>query len=63
MRIFRTLNRLVVTRNLWLIILCKILLFFTFDKHTLKFFKYSKDSKYVLIFCLAHAVIELLAIL
>ncbi len=38
MRIFHWLNRLVVSRNLWLILLSAICLFLNFVKHTLNFF-------------------------
>ncbi len=46
-RLFHPVNSLVVSRNLWLILFSKILLFFNLFKHTSK---NSKDSKSVLIF-------------
>jgi hypothetical protein len=60
MRHFHPVNRLVVERNLWLILLTKILLYPNLVKHSSK---NSKDSKSVLIFYLPLVVVELLAIL
>jgi hypothetical protein len=60
---FHPVNSLVVSRNLWLILLNKIGLFLNLLKHT-SIFKYnSKDSKSVLIFPPALVVVELLAVL
>ncbi len=54
---------LVVTKNLWLILLSKVWLFSNLAEPATKNFYYSKDSKSVFIFSLALVVIELLAIL
>jgi len=61
MRLFRTLNSLVVSRNLWLILLSKIWLFFKFSQTHIK--KNSRDSKSAHIFPLALVVGEFLAAL
>ncbi len=63
MRLFHPLNSLVVTRNLRLILLSKILSFSNLVKHTSKTFQNSKDSKYALIFSLTSVVAAFLAIL
>jgi hypothetical protein len=60
MRLFHQVNSLVFTRNLWQILLSKILLFLNLVKHASK---NSKDSKSVLSFSLALVVVEFLAIL
>ncbi len=63
MRLFRPLNSLVVSRNLWLILLHKIWYFSSLVKYISKNFYNSTDFKSVLIFSLALVVAELLTIL
>jgi hypothetical protein len=60
---FHTVNSLVVSRNLWLILLRKILLFFNLVKHFSKYLITLEYSKSSLIFSLALVVVELLVIL
>jgi hypothetical protein len=60
MRLFHPVQSLVVSRNLWLILLSKIGLFLNLVKRTSK---NDKDSKSVLIFSLALVVVESLVIL
>jgi hypothetical protein len=59
MRIFYPVNSLVVSRNLWLILIRQISLFIIEVEHTLKVFFNSKDSKSVLILSLAVVVVAL----
>ena len=56
-------NSLVVTGNLWFILLSKILLFLSLVKHVPKNVPNSKDFKYTFIFSLYLVVVEILAIL
>jgi hypothetical protein len=56
-------NSLVVSRDLWLIVLSQIKSLLNVVKHSSKNFLTSKDSKSVLIFSLALVVVEFLAIL
>ncbi len=56
-------NSMIVSRNLWLILISNIRLILNFVKYTSKILKNSKDSKYMLIFSLALVVVEVLAIL
>jgi hypothetical protein len=56
-------NGLVITRNWWLILLSKFWLFFKFSQTDPKCFQNTKDSQFVLIFCISQVVVELLAIL
>ncbi len=60
MRLSHPVYSLVVSRNLWLILLSKILLFLNLVKHTSN---NSNVSKSVLIFSLAYLISEFLAIL
>jgi hypothetical protein len=63
MRLFHPVNRLFVTRNLWLVLLIKIWLFLKLVKHASKSFYNSKYSKYMFILPLALVVAELLVLL
>jgi hypothetical protein len=63
MRLFHPVNSLVVSRNLWLILLGKIWLFLNLVKYTTKNYLNLKDSKSVLIFYVALVVVEFSAIL
>jgi hypothetical protein len=58
MRLFCPVNGLVVSKNQWLILLSKILLFLNSVKDTSNFIENSKDSQSVLIFSLALAAVE-----
>ena len=62
MRFFYPVKSLVVSRNLWLILLNKILLILNLVKHTSKIYNY-KDFKSVQIVSVALVAVEFLAIL